>query len=32
MLGFLEKHLQGKSGFNLHGVHRIDAKEVDEAD
>jgi acetyl esterase/lipase len=32
MLGFLEKHLQGKSGFNLHGVHRIDAGEVDKND
>ena len=32
MLGFLEKHLQGKPGFKLHGVHRIDAKEVDKAD
>jgi acetyl esterase/lipase len=32
MLGFLEKHLQGKSGFDLHGVQRIDAKEVDKAD
>jgi acetyl esterase/lipase len=32
MLGFLEKHLQGKSGFNLHGVHSIDAGEVDKND
>src|SRR5215813_4124648 len=32
MLEFLEKHLLGKPGFNLHGVHRIDAKEVDKAD
>jgi acetyl esterase/lipase len=32
MLGFLEKHLVGKPGLNLHGVHRIDAKEIDKAD
>jgi acetyl esterase/lipase len=29
MLAFLEKHLQEKPGFDLHGVHRINAKEVD---
>jgi len=32
MLGFLEKHLKGKPGFNLHGVHHIDAKDVDKVD
>jgi hypothetical protein len=32
MLGFLEKHLQGKPGFDLHGVQLIDAIDVDKAD
>jgi hypothetical protein len=32
MLGFFEKHLQGKPGFDLQGMHRIDANEVDKVD
>jgi hypothetical protein len=32
MLGFLEHHLLGKPGFNLHGVHSINVKDVDKAD
>ena len=30
MLAFLEKRLQGKPGFDLHGMHRIDAEEIDQ--
>jgi acetyl esterase/lipase len=31
MVMFLEKHLQGKAGFELQGVYRISAKDVDQA-
>jgi acetyl esterase/lipase len=30
MLAFLAKHLQGKPGFELRGVHRVHAKEIDQ--